>query len=299
MRYKFSIVIALAPERKIEILESLKLTDYDSKKYEIIVELGKNPSENRNRGIQKSKGEIIAFIDDDAVVDKNIFKNAEDFFNKYKEIDVVGGPQLTPEDDSFFAKATGEALSSFFGSYKMNARYKAGNLNLDANEDSLTSANLFVRKKVFDKIKGFDPLLFPGEDPELITRMKQNGIKVAYSPSIIVYHRRRNNYSSFFKQIFKYGQVRVIKEKINKRPLSPIFLLPSLFTIYFIFLIPLYLIHEIFLIPFIIYTTIALLFSFSSAAKMNPLYVIMLPLIFLSLHIAYGLGMLHSIITKK
>lgn len=299
MSCKFSIVVALAPERKIEVLESLKLADYDSKKYELIVEVGKNPSENRNRGIKKAKGKIIAFIDDDAVVDKNILKNAEEFFKNHKDVDVVGGPQLTPPDDSFFAKATGEALSSFFGSYKMNARYKTGTLNLDANEDYLTSANLFVRRKVFNKINGFDPLLFPGEDPELITRMKQNGIKVAYSPSIIVYHRRRSNYISFFKQIFKYGQVRVIKEKINKRSLSLIFLLPSLFTMYFILLIPLYIMHEFFLIPFLVYTFAALLFSFFPAIRINPLYIGLLPFIFLSLHVSYGLGMLHSILTKK
>src|SRR3989338_1007455 len=193
MSYKFSLVIALAPERKIEVLDSLKEMDYDPKKYEVIVEVGKNPSENRNRGIQKAKGEIIAFIDDDARVNKDLLKNAEEFFNQHPEIDVVGGPQLTPKDDSFFAKATGCALSSFFGTYTMSNRYRLGELSLNADETSLTSANFFVRRKVFKKIGGFNPLLFPGEDPELITRMKQNGIKVAYSPSIIIYHRRRKD----------------------------------------------------------------------------------------------------------
>lgn len=299
MSYKFSLVIALAPERKIEVLDSLKEMDYDSKKYEVIVEVGKNPSENRNRGIQKAKGEIIAFIDDDARVNKDLLKNAEEFFNQYPEIGVVGGPQLTPKDDSFFAKATGCALSSFFGTYTMNNRYKLGELNLDADENSLTSANFFVRRKVFKKIEGFNPLLFPGEDPELITRMKQNGIKIAYSPSIIIYHRRRSDYISFCKQFFKYGQVRVLKEKINKKKIGLVFLIPSLFALYLILVAPLTIIHKIFLLPLAIYLIIALIFSIVISLRKNILYLPLLPSIFLSIHASYGLGMLYSMLKPK
>src|SRR3989338_80331 len=299
MSYKFSLVIALAPERKIEVLDSLKEMDYDSKKYEVIVEVGKNPSENRNRGIQKAKGEIIAFIDDDARVNKDLLKNAEEFFNQHPEIDVVGGPQLTPKDDSFFAKATGCALSSFFGTYTMSNRYRLGELSLNADETSLTSANFFVRRKVFKKIGGFNPLLFPGEDPELITRMKQNGIKVAYSPSIIIYHRRRSDYTSFCKQFFKYGKVRVLKEKINKKKIGLVFLTPSLFTLYLILVVPLTVIHKIFLLPLAIYFIIALIFSIAISLRKNILYLPLLPFIFLSIHASYGLGMLYSMLKPK
>jgi len=72
---KFSIVIALAPDRGAEVLKSLENVDYDKKKMEIIIKKGLNPSENRNNGVRDARGEIIAFIDDDAVVDKHIFTN--------------------------------------------------------------------------------------------------------------------------------------------------------------------------------------------------------------------------------
>ena len=106
---KFSVVIALAPERDAVVLKSLEKADYDKDKIEVIIKKGLNPSENRNKGVKEAKGEIIAFIDDDAIVDENIFKNAEEFFNNHPEIDLVGGPQLTPEDDGFFAKTYGQA----------------------------------------------------------------------------------------------------------------------------------------------------------------------------------------------
>src|SRR3989344_9005028 len=135
MKPKFSIVIAVAPYRNAEVFNSLKNLDYDKKKYEIIVKHGYNASENRNYGVKKARGEIIYLLDDDAIVDKNILKNAEEFFNKYKA-DIVGGPQLTPKDDNFFAKIFGTAIESFWGSYKMASRYKKGKLNLNADERS-------------------------------------------------------------------------------------------------------------------------------------------------------------------
>jgi len=54
---KFSLVIPLAPGRNAEILDSIKQLDYSKKEFEIIVEEGTNPSDNRNKGAKKSKGE--------------------------------------------------------------------------------------------------------------------------------------------------------------------------------------------------------------------------------------------------
>ena len=300
MSCRLSIVIALAPERKIEVLDSLNQSDYDPKKYEIIVEVGKNPSENRNRGIKKAKGEIIAFIDDDAMVHKDLLKNADQFFNEHPEIEVVGGTQLTPKNDPFFAKASGVVLSSFLGTYVMSNRYKIGKLNLNADESSLTTAVCFVRREVFDKIEGFNPLLFPGEDPELFARMKDNGIRMAYNQELIVYHKRRSTHWAFCKQFFKYGQVRILKEKINKRRAKLVFLMPSLFSLYIILLIPLYfIVHPIVIAPILLYLAIIIIYSMFLSIRKNILYFPLLPFLFLSVHLSYGLGMIYSQLKGK
>jgi len=298
-KLKFSLVVALAPNRNLELKDSLKNLDYPKNKYELIVERGTNPSENRNRGIKKSKGEIIAFIDDDAIVSKYLLKNAEEFLKEHKDIEIVGGTQLTPKTDNFFAKISGYVLENPFGTYKMSNRYKKGKLNLDADESSITSAICFVRKEVFKKIKGFNPILYPGEDPEFFGRAKKKGIKIAYNPNLIVYHKRRSTPFGFCKQIFRYGRVRMLKEKLNKTKINPVFLMPAGFTLYFLFLPALISIHKIFLIPIIIYFSIVILVSLIISLRKNLLALPFLPIIFFLLHFSYGLGMLSYFISKK
>ena len=295
---KFSIVIAVALYRNAEVLKSIKSLDYDKKKYEIIIEKGDNASENRNRGIKKAKGEIIAFIDDDAIVHKDLLKNAEDFFKKH-DIDIVGGPQLTPKDDNFSAKLFGSAIETFWCSYKMANRYKRGKLSLDADELSLTSANVFVKKEVFKKLKGFNTKLWPGEDPEFFSRAKDSGFKLTYSPNLVVYHRRRNKLFSLLKQHYNYGNVRLKKEWINKKNVDFVMIIPSIFTLYLIFLPFLLLFSKDFFFPVKLHLIIDILVGIFVALRRNILFLPFLPFIFFLVHFSYGLGMLVSLFERK
>ncbi len=295
---KFSIVIAVAPNRDAEVIKSLKNSDYDKKKYEIIIEKGSNASENRNKGIKKAKGEIIAFIDDDAIVHKDLLKNAEDFFNKHK-VDIIGGPQLTPKDDSFSAKLFGSAIETFWCSYKMAKRYKKGRLNLDADELSLTSANVFAKKEIFNKLKGFNTKLWPGEDPEFFSRAKDSGFKLAYSPNLVVYHRRRNSLSSLLKQHYNYGNVRLKKEWINKKNVNFVMIIPSIFALYIIFLPFLLLFSKDFFFPIKLHLIIDILVGIFVSLRRSILFLPFLPFIFFLVHFSYGLGMLVSLFERK
>lgn len=312
----FSIVIALAPERQAEVLNSIKYLNYPKNKYEVIVEKGINPSDNRNNGSKKANGDFIAFIDDDALVDKNLLKNAEAFFEKYKDIAIVGGTQLTPKDDRGFSVISGYALSCKFGAWKMSNRYSGDKEILDADETMLTSANMFVKRKVMKKIK-FNPMLFPGEDPDFIARAKKLGFNVAYSPNLVVYHRRRSTFSSLIKQIYKYGKTRPKKEKLKETLKMPFFIIPSLFLIYLVFLIIFFSstkiitgsvignssinqnISLLFFLPLILYLILNLSFSlFHSLINKNIKVFFILPLVYLSIHLSYGAGFLISSLKK-
>lgn len=304
---KFSLVIPVAPERNAEIIESLKEIDYPKSEFHVVVVRGKNPSENRNKGVEKSRGEIIGFLDDDAIADREMLKKVERFFEIYPEIDIVGGPQLTPSEDKGFAKISGYALSSVFGAWKIANRYSGKNIKLNADETMLTSANLFCKRKVFDRIK-FNPKLYPGEDPDFISKAGKYGFKVAFSPDLVIYHKRRQTLSELARQIYNYGVVRPKKESFAETLKMPFFLVPSLFLFYLAFLAT-YLIFNLeitgsvvgasgvrsldffFSLPLFIYIGLSILFSFYNSVINRDLKAFsMLPLIYLAIHLSYGFG---------
>ena len=292
---KITIIVPLGLNRELEVLESLKAQEEIVK---IIIQKGTHPSKNRNKGIKKSKTSIIAFVDAHSILPRKWSKNVIDFFLKYPEVDIVGGPQLTPEDEPFFGKASGHALSSIFGSAETSTRYKIKKPIFDANEKFLTSANLACRRKVLKKIK-FDENIYPGEDPKFIADAKNAGFCIAYSPDIIAHHRRRRNLKELAKQIFYYGKTRPKKESIIKTLAKPSFLVPSLFIIYLLLLPTLFLLHYLFIIPLGIYIFLNLTFSLYESLKNNSLKAFfVLPFIFFTIHIAYGLGFITGMFQK-
>lgn len=309
---KFSLVIPVAPYRNAEILESIGKMDYSKKNYEIIIEKGTNPSENRNRGVEKSKGKIIVFLDDDAVVHPDLLKTAEKFFEEHPEIDIVGGPQLTPLDEKGFAKISGYALSSKFGGWSTSNRYGKKKLNLNADDTYLTSAIMLCKKEVFNKIH-FDPKLWPGEDSKFVSEARRANFKVAYNPALIIYHRRRPTWKALVKQIFNYGRVGPTREKFSEIIKTPFFLIPSLFLIYLTFLLVFYsglnftgaiigvnlikiIPSQLFILsPLILYLILDIIFSiYESFNNQDIRGVFLLPFIFPIIHISYGAGWIYG-----
>ena len=314
---KFTLIVPLAPERNAEILEAIKKLDYPKKEFHVVVPVGRNPSLNRNRGIEKAKGDFVVFLDDDAFIDNDYLNKVEKFLENHPEIDVVGGPQLTPYDDKGFAKISGYALSSKFGAWKLSNRYSINKESLNTDETALTSANLICKKKVVEKVK-FDEKLFPGEDPKFVADVKKQGFKIAYSPEIMVYHKRRPNFNSFVKQIFNYGKTRPEKESFFETLKKPFFLIPSLFFIYLVLLIGSVLINPpitgnvvnienytqsnfrfLWSLPLKLYILLIILFSFYDSIKNKDIKAIfVLPFIYPTIHLSYGAGMIYGWMRK-
>jgi len=295
---KITIVIPMSPEGKIDTLESTK----KQKNVKVIVVRGLNPSRNRNIGIEKAETEFIAFINGHTILSENWSMELEEFFKEHPEIDIVGGPQLNYEGDNMFAKATGYALGSVFGGGNINKRYKKGKLDLNADETSLTSANLICRKRVFQKVK-FDEKIYPGEDPKFINDAIKSGFRIAYSPYIIVYNRRRGSFFRLIKQIYNYGVTRPEKERFTETLKMPFFIIPSLFLIYLILIVFLTIIDELnllILIPAIFYLLLNFYFSFINCIKSKDIAsFFLLLLIYPTIHLGYGLGFLVSTIKSN
>ena len=185
-----------------------------------------SPSLKRNLGIQNALGEICAFLDADAYPAPDWLAKASQHFNRL-DVAAVGGPNLTPDEDSRMQHAAGFVLASLFGGGAPE-RFSPFPLH---ECDELQTVNMLVRKSVLEKIGGFDTNLWPGEDAKLSYQIKALKLKMIYSPEVIVYHHRRPLFRPLIKQLWNYGYTKpaAIKNHFSIKHL--VFFIPSLFLL--------------------------------------------------------------------
>lgn len=268
--------IILLPDKKI---------NKRFKKTRIIPTGPEKPSIKRNIGVQKAKGEIIAFLDSDAYPRKDWLDQAIKYFKK-EEVGALGGPNLTPSQDSTSQKVTSDILSSKIACGKLADRYS---LQIEQERSDLPSCNLFVRKSAFEQTNGYDPTLLTAEDIKLCTEIADLGYKIIYTPKVVVYHHRRRFLRPYLKQIFIYGRDRATFSKRYGKT-NFIYTLPSIWLLFLIAgtLSSIYspFIRKYFLGIVALYLVIILIASLTKAIKRAYL---VFPGMILT-HIFYGLG---------
>lgn len=161
-----------------------------------------------NVGIRNAEGKYVVFTDADCIVPKDWLKNLIKNFND-ENIASVGGPNLTPDDDTKLARCVGIVLGFLS---KVGARY-----GLDANKVMETfhnpACNVAYRREVLEEVGGFNDRLITCADEELDYRIREKGYTILYSPEAKVFHYRRKSYKKFAMQAFNYaiGRAQAIK----------------------------------------------------------------------------------------
>ena len=202
-----SIVIACPNQSWMldECLEAIGRQTYTN--YEILVlddeRTGKvRPAEKRNQGIRESKGEIIAFIDDDAYPEEHWLERAVALFED-AAVGAVGGPAVTPPGDDGLVRLGGEVYDNILVSGNYRYRYHAGGTRMDV--DDYPSCNLLVRKTILEKIGGYRTDFWPGEDTLLCKDIIDSPARIIYEPSVLVYHHRRALFAPHLRQLGRYA----------------------------------------------------------------------------------------------
>jgi len=131
----------------------------------------KNISGLRNLGGKYASGQVLAFLDADCMVSSNWLMEAQKYFMNEKIV-AWGGPPRIPSEATWVQKAW------------YIIREKSASVEM---VEWLESMNLFVRKKDFFQINGFDETLVTCEDVDFSYRIADFGLIVA-DKSIFVVH---------------------------------------------------------------------------------------------------------------
>jgi glycosyltransferase involved in cell wall biosynthesis len=155
----------------------------------------------RNRGIQNSTGEILAFTDADCVPAPTWLQEAVAVL-KSTGATIVGGriDYLNPPDRPLNAYELVE--EEFF----LLARQR----HLVERVGVAATANVVTRRAVFDRVGLFDPGLKSLGDGEWVKRATGKGEILRYAEGAVVFHPRRSSFQPVFRKVRRIAGGRML-----------------------------------------------------------------------------------------
>jgi len=146
----------------------------------------------RNVGIENSKGGIVCFIDDDCIADRRWLQN---IVGAYSDGDIGGvGGRIINHEPWTTPKTLLERFLHKSGLYQQ--RYVG---------EFLVGANSSYRRAALEAVNGFDGSLLKDEDADIGMRIIATGMRFAYAPKAMVYHRTRGGFRGLLAQVYGYG----------------------------------------------------------------------------------------------
>src|SRR6185503_10693354 len=140
-------------------------------------------SHGRNAGIDKSRAPIVAFTDDDNVVDRRWVSTVKALMDEYPDAAAVGGkilPRWSSTVPVWLDRKHWSPLAILdYGDTRFFTSAR------DAR--CLLTANLAVRRATLEVIGGFSPRFQRCQDHELLIRLWRAGLTALYAPELVVH----------------------------------------------------------------------------------------------------------------
>ena len=182
------------------------------------------PGQTRNYGAERASGEYLIVLDSDCVLPPGYLRAVEDELTQ-RPCDAFGGPDSAHPSFTPVQKAISYSMTSFF----TTGGIRGGKKQLD-KKFYPRSFNMGIRAEVYRRLGGFSPMRF-GEDIDFSLRIYQSGASCRLFPQAWVWHKRRTDFTKFFRQVHNSGIARINLMKRHPGSLKLVHLLPAVFTL--------------------------------------------------------------------
>ncbi len=159
-------------------------------------------SSARNTGLRAATGDIVAYIDDDAVPDPHWLHYLAATLRDARYAG-AGGPNIPPPGDGLVADCVAQA--------------PGGPIHVllsDREAEHVPGCNMAFRRECLEAIGGFDPRFrTAGDDVDVCWRLQERGWTIGFSPAAMVWHHRRKTVRAYLRQQWGYGRAEALLER--------------------------------------------------------------------------------------
>lgn len=180
---------------------------------------------SRNYGFERATGDYFVQLDSDAIIPEKYFEIVDNHLN-INYLDAYGGPDAAHESFTDIQKAINYSMTSVFTTGGIRGKKKNA-----GGQFHPRSFNFGISREVYEKVGGYE-LTRMAEDLIFSIRIIEAGFKVGLIEEAFIYHKRRTDFSQFYKQLHFFGRGRVNLSKMFPSELKLVHFFPTLFFLF-------------------------------------------------------------------
>ena len=261
------------------------------------VRLIPNPEQIITFGIQAAQraatGDVLVRCDAHTVFPPGYLRRAVNTLQRTGAANVGGRQQ--PVGTTFFGRAVAIAMTTPLGAG--GARYRLGGVEGPVDTVFLGA----FRRDALDAAGGVDPTLGGGEDYELNWRLRARGETVWFDPSLVVAYQPRDTLRDLAWQYFNYGRWKRVVARRHPASLLPRHLASPLLLLG-LAASPIPAVVGAPWMAAVVPITYALVLTLGTLAigvRRRSYATLLLPLIFATMHLSWGIGFFTPVRTKR